>query len=83
MPAERNTHMRPERVFGATFNFSNAENAQAFLAHATRITAPYARFVEISLVGTQVRVIFKIDSIGKEIVEGLNAQLMATANSLA
>lgn len=75
--------MRPERVFGITYNFSTVENAQAFLAHATKVTAPYSRFVEISLSGTQVRVVFKVDSIGKEIVDSLNAQLLAHAGALA
>lgn len=81
-PAERKI-MRPERIFGTTFHFANVENALAFLARATQITAPYARFVEITHSGTQVRVSFKVDSIGKEIVDSLNAQLLASASSLA
>lgn len=75
--------MRPERIFGVTYHFSSVENALAFLAHATRITAPYSRFVEISHSGTQVRVVFKIDSVGKEIVDNLSTQLQAHANGLA
>jgi hypothetical protein len=75
--------MRPERVFGVTYTFASVENAQAFQAHATKVTAPYSQFVEITLSGTQVRVIFKADSIGKEIADNLSAQLNAMASTLA
>jgi hypothetical protein len=75
--------MRPERVFGITFHFASVDNAVAFLAHASKVTAPYARFVNITHSGTQVRVDFLVDSIGKEVCDSLNAQLLAHANTLA
>ncbi len=75
--------MRPERVFGKTFHFASVENALAFLAFAAKVTAPYARFVNITLTGTQVRIDYLPDSIGKEIYESLDGQLMAYANTLA
>lgn len=75
--------MRPERVFGSNFHFASVENAQAFAAYASKVTAPYARFVTITQNGTTVRVEFLVDSIGKEVYEGLSAQLLATANTFA
>lgn len=75
--------MRPERVFGVNYHFASVENAQAFLAYAAKVTAPYARFVTLSQNGTVVRVLFKADSIGKEVYESLSAQLLATANTFA
>lgn len=75
--------MRPERIFGKTFHFASVENALAFLAFATKVTAPYARFVNITMKGTEVRIDYLADSIGKEIYEGLDAQLMAYASTLA
>lgn len=75
--------MRPERVFGINFHFASVENAQAFLAHATRLTAPYSRFVSLHHTGTQVRVDFLVDSMPKEIYESLNSQLLAVANTFA
>lgn len=75
--------MRPERVFGVTYHFANVENALAFLAYATRVLAPYARFVEIHHSGTQVRIDMKVDSMGKELSDSLSAQLLATASTFA
>jgi pantothenate kinase len=75
--------MRPERVFGRIYNFATVENALAFLAYATEVTAPYARFVEITQSGNQVRVDFMIDSIGKKHYDSLSAQLLATASTFA
>lgn len=75
--------MRPERIFGTTFHFASVENALAFLAAASKITAPYSRFVNITHSGTQVRIDFLVDSIDKEVYENLDEQLMAVASTLA
>jgi hypothetical protein len=75
--------MRPERVFGNTFHFANVENAVAFAAYAAKVAAPYARFVTITQSGTQVKVEYLVDSIGKEVCDALNAQLLATAGTFA
>lgn len=75
--------MRPERVFGKAFHFASVENALAFLAAATKITAPYSRFVNITHSGTLVRIDFLVDSIGKEVYDLLDSQLMAVASTLA
>ncbi len=75
--------MRPERVFGFSFIFANLENALAFLGYCAKATAPYAAFTTITLTGTKVRVDFDSDAIGKDVVEALSAQLLATANTFA
>jgi hypothetical protein len=75
--------MRPERDFGRIYHFASVENALAFLAYATQVTAPYARFVEITQSGTQVRVDVKVDSIGSRSYNGLSAQLLRVVSTFA
>ena len=75
--------MRPERVFGRTFEFANIENAQAFFNLATKMTSAYSKFVDITLTGTVVRVDIKVDSVGEEIYQALSTQLLAAASNFA